>query len=147
MQLDWTRSPSIWCDTSATQCIFRNAIALKNMQKKNNQSGTFFFLFGVGLTSPGTAATSGLLYSPRWYMRVIVEYTLITYPMQLDWKTYCMTHRVVVDYSAKSSSLQYYRNNSGYTSHTSTPCRGILSCQKPSGIFELVNPIGICRLG
>jgi hypothetical protein len=26
----------------------------------------FFFFSGVGLTSPGTAATSGLLYSPRW---------------------------------------------------------------------------------
>jgi hypothetical protein len=25
-----------------------------------------FFFSGVGLTSPGTAATSGLLYSPRW---------------------------------------------------------------------------------
>jgi hypothetical protein len=25
-----------------------------------------FFFGGVGLTSPGTAATSGLLYSPRW---------------------------------------------------------------------------------
>jgi hypothetical protein len=25
-----------------------------------------FFFCGVGLTSPGTAATSGLLYSPRW---------------------------------------------------------------------------------
>jgi TRAP-type C4-dicarboxylate transport system permease large subunit len=23
-------------------------------------------IIGVGLTSPGTAATSGLLYSPRW---------------------------------------------------------------------------------
>jgi hypothetical protein len=33
----------------------------------------FFFLRGVGLTSPGTAATSGLLYSPRWQMMVIVE--------------------------------------------------------------------------
>jgi hypothetical protein len=32
-----------------------------------------FFFGGVGLTSPGTAATSGLLYSPRWLMRVIVE--------------------------------------------------------------------------
>jgi hypothetical protein len=26
----------------------------------------FFFFCGVGLTSRGTAATSGLLYSPRW---------------------------------------------------------------------------------
>jgi hypothetical protein len=26
----------------------------------------FIFFCGVGLTSPGTAATSGLLYSPRW---------------------------------------------------------------------------------
>jgi hypothetical protein len=26
----------------------------------------FFIICGVGLTSPGTAATSGLLYSPRW---------------------------------------------------------------------------------
>jgi hypothetical protein len=26
----------------------------------------WFLLSGVGLTSPGTAATSGLLYSPRW---------------------------------------------------------------------------------
>jgi hypothetical protein len=25
----------------------------------------FFIIIGVGLTSPGTAATSGLLYSPR----------------------------------------------------------------------------------
>jgi hypothetical protein len=28
--------------------------------------GAFFFISGVGLTSLGTAATSGLLYSPRW---------------------------------------------------------------------------------
>jgi hypothetical protein len=27
---------------------------------------TDFFFSGVGLASPGTAATSGLLYSPRW---------------------------------------------------------------------------------
>jgi hypothetical protein len=26
----------------------------------------FLFISGVGLTSPGTAATSGLLYSPKW---------------------------------------------------------------------------------
>jgi hypothetical protein len=31
------------------------------------------FFSGVRLTSPGTAATSGLLYSPRRMMRVIVE--------------------------------------------------------------------------
>jgi hypothetical protein len=26
----------------------------------------YFIISGVGLTSPGTAATSGLLYSPKW---------------------------------------------------------------------------------
>jgi hypothetical protein len=28
--------------------------------------GEYLFFCGVGLTSPGTAPTSGLLYSPRW---------------------------------------------------------------------------------
>jgi hypothetical protein len=37
---------------------------MKCMVREGN-AVTFFFC-GVGLTSPGTAATSGLLYSPRW---------------------------------------------------------------------------------
>jgi hypothetical protein len=43
------------------------------MDTRNWTLELFFFIIGVGLTSPGTAATSGLLYSPRWQMRVIVE--------------------------------------------------------------------------
>jgi hypothetical protein len=42
----------------------QNPVAYK-VRTSQDMSLTFFFC-GVGLTSPGTAATSGLLYNPRW---------------------------------------------------------------------------------
>jgi hypothetical protein len=40
--------------------------AINNLKTVLWSKFCIFFFCGVGLTSPGTAATSGLLYSPRW---------------------------------------------------------------------------------
>jgi hypothetical protein len=42
-----------------------NYEGLKRFDLNSHRSSYKFFFSGVGLTSPGTAATSGLLYSPR----------------------------------------------------------------------------------
>jgi hypothetical protein len=42
-----------------------NKILVRKPERKILFGRVFFFFGGMGLTSPGTAATSGLLYSPR----------------------------------------------------------------------------------
>jgi hypothetical protein len=54
---------SILVYTCAGRC--QNDFLSERYSESESAVPAFFFLVGVELTSPGTAATSGLLYSPR----------------------------------------------------------------------------------